>query len=141
MANRLDNVLDGLETELAELVTAGDLRQVVRRLVNPAKEAEVPILGLLPSSCRAIGQGRWEATAIVRVCTRARNTSADASITDLMAQVVGKIREYNAKSNSNAGTADMPRFDLWYDVRISQAPVGAWGIVRISIGEDLLISE
>jgi hypothetical protein len=139
MANKVDTLMDAVETKLAELVSAdgtGVLKAVERRVINALTEPRVPILGLVPSDAtRRGGQGAtaaWEVAVLVMLCTRAKDVACDESITEIMAEIMGKLDALNA-SDSPGGSIDMPGWHFWYRIGDSEVPVGAWGTLRLGV--------
>ena len=137
MANKIDTAMDALETKLKELVEAdgtGVLKAVERRIINPLTETNLPICGLLPAEAfRHGGQAAtadWEVPVLVMVCTRAKGVQADQTITEIIAEIQAKVDALNA-SDAPGGVFDLPRWDFWYNLRLTDVPVGAWGSLRI----------
>ena len=134
MANKLDSLLDAIETKLGDLVGTGVLKAVCRRIITPLTEVRLPICALLPSAAFRQGgeaaTGDWEATALLMVCTRAKDTKADQSISDIMAEISAKLDALN-DSDSPGGSIDMPRWDFWYALGTANVPVGAMASLRL----------
>ncbi len=136
MANKIDTVIDAVETALNALVLSGVLIAVKRGVINPLKQQQVPVCSLAPDSAvRRGGEGdkaNWDVLVQVQVCTRAEKSVCDQKITDLVAEVQGKIDALNA-SDSPGGVFDMPRWNFWYRTGDTGVPIGAVANLRIQI--------
>ncbi|HUX00232.1 MAG TPA: hypothetical protein VMY35_04565 [Phycisphaerae bacterium] len=139
MANKIDTAIDAIETELKKLVEAdgtGVLKAVVRRIINPLKETNLPICGLVPSEVvRHGGLGAtadWQIPVLLMVCTRSKDVEGDATITEIIAEIQAKLDALIASAAPGVAF-DLPRWDIWYRPGLTDVPVGAWGSLRISI--------
>ena len=147
MANRIDNVLDKIETALKTLVQAdgsGVLRSVVRRPINVADETVVPVAGLTIAGMpirRAGGPGAtaiWHVVADLRVCTRATQAECDANVAELMAEIVAVIDTLVATGTAGAAI-DMPGFTVVGGFGPTPAAIGAYAELRIRIQGNLKV--
>lgn len=134
MANGLDNLIDAIETALADLVTAATVKAIVRRRLNPQTEPRVPIVGLYPIALRRqVGQGAksiWQAAMAIRICTAAKDVASDQAITELIAAVSDRIDTLNV-SGSAGGVAETEGWDFWYWPALGLGPVGAGAIYTL----------
>lgn len=140
MANKFDTVMDAIELKLKELVSqdgTGVLKAVERRVITPLTEVRAPVLGLVLTRARRrggpVGAAPWEADVLLMLCTRSKNTKADESITDLVAEADAKI-EALVDAGTAGGGIDGPSWDFWYHgIGDALVPVGAMGTLRISV--------
>ena len=144
MANKIDNVIDNLETQLKTLVSAdgtGVLKSVERRIPNPFAERNPPVLGLVISRVyREIGK-IWIAEGGLFLVANKGQTTADETITELVAEIDAQI-EALMNSGSAGGSIDNPIFDFWYAPNADNGPlmhVGATGSLRIRVEGPLKI--
>ena len=141
MANKIDNVIDAIETALAALVTAGTLKTVKREVLLPFAEHNPPVLGLAASALHR-ETTTWIAEVLITMVTHKGSTSADQTCTELVATIDAAIMAVNGEGKG--GIIDQPRWEFWYDVHKSGEPlqhVGAVASVRIRCQDPLAIAE
>lgn len=140
MANKLDTVLDNLQTALAPLVTDGHLQAVVRRLVQPRTEPVLPVLGLVLSRMQRAQGKIWVGTALGMLAARKGAASGDQTVSDLIARAADAI-ETARDAGSLGGAVDTPVWDTWYQAHNADEPlalVGGLASFRVRVGTPLL---
>ena len=135
MANKIDTLIDAVETKLNELVAAdgtGVLKAVKRGVINPLKQQQVPVCGVAPSRFRREGD-IWVCEILLMLAVRAGTGDADAAITDVLIEVDAKI-EALVDAGTAGGFIDDPFWDSWYQPRgDSMACVGAMATLRFKV--------
>jgi hypothetical protein len=141
MANKYDTALDVIQAKLAELATATPpatavVKAVVRRVIDPLAERSLPIIGLVASRLRRVGgppaAREWEGSVILVLCTRGKDVKCDESLTDLIAEVAGKLDALPTDGSLKA-VVDSPTFDFWYPPNMDYQLCGAVGGLRLKI--------
>ena len=140
MPNKIDNVFDKIETELAELVP-DTLTAVKREVVNPLKVLEPPLVGLVVSRLSR-EDDTWTAEGLLMLAANKGNVSMDQAVTELVAALDDKIVELIDKGTAG-GAIDRPVWDFWYSAASPDMPlmhVGAIGSIRVRTEDPLIVT-
>lgn len=139
MANKIDTVIDAVETKLNELVEAdgsGVLAAVERGVINPLKGQQLPVCGVAPSRFRREG-AIWVCEMLIMLAARTGTGDADTAITDVLIEVDAAI-EALVDAGTAGGVIDDPVWDSWYQPRgDSLAVVGAIATLRFKVESPL----
>jgi len=150
MANKIDNAMDVIAAQFAELITAKTLRVVERRPVMPYGNASEPILGLVVSRMQRANR-IWTAEGLIRVVARKGTYSeTDQALTELMAVLDAKLTEAadteipaTAAGGTPCAVVDSPMWDFWYaaeNVGQPLARVGLMGTFKLTTETPLIVS-
>jgi len=143
MANRIDNAVDALEAQLAELVAAKTLAAVKRELLIAGEQTDLPVLGLFVDEARrrgGSGDGEvWEVECLLMLATRAEGAAADQAVFELVGAVQGKIDEFNA-ADGPGGVADLPHWQTWIEPGRPVVPCGAIGTLRLTVDGTIAVT-
>lgn len=135
MSNKIDTVMDAVETKLNELVESdgsGILKVVKRGVINPLKAQQTPVVGVAPSRFRR-ETDIWICEMLLMLACRTGGGDADAAITDVLIEVDAKI-EALVDAGTAGGVIDSPVWDSWYTPRRDQmALVGAIASLRFRL--------
>jgi len=143
VANKIDTLLDAIETGLNTLVEAdggGVLKAVQRGIVDPLTAMKLPVAAILPSEAVRSGGTDWNVDVLLMVCTRCKGDEADATISEIMGEIETVI-DGVAASDAPGGAIDMPRWDFWYRPGQHNVPVGAWATLRLQVTGPIKIPE
>jgi len=137
MANKISNVIGAIERGLAGLVVDGRLKAVQRRIINPLTEAQLPVLGLMPSTLRRDGGPRgsrtWVCQLLLMLAVRRGAGELDERIIDAVAAVDAAV-DAVADAGTSGGVIQAPTWDLWaHPVEGALQPVGAMGTLEIRV--------
>ena len=145
MANKISNVITKIAAALEALVTAGVIRKVYRRPVNPLTERNVPCVAVLASRHQRrggpAGSRDWHSEVLIQVLAR-QGAVADEAFLDLMAEVDGAL-ETLAAGGTAGGLLDSPLWDDWYNPSADGAQllrVGSLGTLSITVEAPLKVT-
>lgn len=145
MANKIDNVVDKLATQIATLVKAdgsGTLKRCLRGVIEPSSHPNTPVLAMAVSSLRR-DSTTWTAQVILQLVANAGGQTVDQAVTDLIAAVDAQVAAFVDSANPG-GHVDRPDWELWYrpDGDLGAlAHVGALGTLRVRVEDPLTIAE
>ena len=133
MANKIDTAIDAVQTKLEELAPA-TVKAVELKLHNPLTQQRIPVIGLYPLRASRTGGSSaplWEVALAVKILSRAKATSAKATITELVAAVQAKL---DALSDSAAlrASIDVGTWQFIYHMSVTNSPVGAMAIATLT---------
>ena len=138
MANQISTILDRLEAHLASVVAAGDLRAVVRGVINPLTVAAAPALGFTVSRLARSDGAHWTADVLLMLAVDSGADAAEERTIDAVAAVEESIATFK-ESGRSGGKIDGPTWDTWFiptnDGRLQR--VGAIGGMRIVVSGKL----
>jgi len=133
MANALDTAMDEIETAL-KAISSPTIRRVARRPLNPFAESALPAIGTFPLHVERSGGPAATHTMYVALhcLARSRDTTADETITEIMAAVEAAL---DALTDTTAKpSVTMPRWDIWYAAHGKDlVPVGAQAVLRVQV--------
>lgn len=138
VANKVDAILDAIETKLAELVTAGAVRQVVRRPMNPATEKIRPSMSVVCGDLRRAGGPHdkriWRMTVSVGILASEARASIEGNVVELIALADGKLEALDQASGTLGGGMDIPdwQFAYWPTGENTFARIGATASFRVT---------
>ncbi len=141
MANRIDTVMDAIETKLKTLVAAdgtGVFKAVERAVINPLTANNPPVISLVISRLYREG-ATWTADVLVMIMADKTSATPDQRVTELVANADGAISALIDAATAG-GVIDRPVWDFWYAAGSSnpQSLVGAIGGLTIRVEDPLL---
>lgn len=137
MANKIDTVMDNIETKLNELVQAdgsGVFKALQRAVINALTTVNPPIFAVAVDHLQC-DQGTWTAYVLLQIAANRGGSAADSTVTDLIAEADAQIRAL-AGSGAAGGGIDQIIWDPWYRPGNNPAHldhVGAIGSLRIRV--------
>lgn len=139
MANKIDTLIDAVQTKLEELVTAGTVKAVEQKLHDPMQEQRVPLIGIVPLSAARRGGSaapQWVVTAAIRVLARCKASAGSGTLTELIAAVQAKL-DALSDSGTFGAALELGNWELTYHFQVSQSPVAAAAMMKLTFEGNL----